>query len=468
MSQLLLAIDEGTSSARAIVFTSQGEIVGLGRRSFSLYYPHSGWVEQDAEEVWQAQYEALQEALQTASAKPGDIAAIGVTNQRETTIAWNPSTGKPYTKAIVWQDRRTADMCSQLSQHREKVRQKTGLVIDPYFSATKIAWLLREGGVPADALFGTVDSWLLYNLTGKAATDVSNASRTMLWNLHMKQWDEELLSLFGIQQHNLPPVQPSGSFFGEAKLGGKPIPILSVLGDQQAALYGHGAYSPGQAKNTYGTGCFLLKNIGTQPLPAPEGLITTVAWQKEGEPVYYAWEAAIFNAAVALQWLEQIGILRSYSELDSLQGSAGDVYFVPAFTGLGAPYWDPYARGIIVGLTRETSRTTLLLAALEAIAYQSAEAIELFGDIDILYVDGGVSVNEHLMQLQADLAGCKVLRPVHGEVTAWGVAAMAGQVAGLSVGPLQPARTWSPQGPRRSLDRWKEAVRRAQHWALPA
>lgn len=463
----LLAIDEGTSSARAIVFTPQGEIVGLGRRSFPSYYPQPGWVEQDPDEIWEAQYEAVSEALQVAGVSPSAIVAVSITNQRETTIAWDKTSGRPYGRAIVWQDRRTADYCASLAPKAAFLREKTGLVPDPYFSASKMRWMLKEGGIPPTAAFGTVDSWLLYKLTGKHLTDVSNASRTLLFGLRSLAWEEKLLTLFGVPRESLPEVRPSGSFFGETTLWGARWPILAVLGDQQAALYGHGAYEPGQAKNTYGTGCFILKNVGSEPLPAPAGLLTTVAWQVEGEAATYAWEAAIFNAAAALQWLEQMGLLRDYAELDTFQGSAGEVFFVPAFTGLGAPYWDPYARGLIIGLTRETSRETLLLAALEAIAYQSAEALELFGEFQELYVDGGVSVNAYLMQFQADLMGRPVVRPIHGEVTAWGAAALAGRQAGLTVGRLPVAQRFLPQQQGRSLARWKEAVARARQWARP-
>ncbi|MEN3040401.1 MAG: glycerol kinase GlpK [Bacteroidia bacterium] len=465
MSRYLLAIDEGTSSARAIVFSAQGEILGLGRRSISLYYPHPGWVEQDAEELWAAQHDAISEALKAAGVSASDIAAIGITNQRETTIAWNPETGKPYTRAIVWQDRRTAPLCEQLKVHEAYFRERTGLVIDPYFSATKIAWLLSEGGVPRQAQFGTVDAWLLYKLTGRAQTDVSNASRTLLFDIHSLKWEKSLQERIGLPDIRLPEVRPSGSFYGETRLWGSAIPIYAVLGDQQAALYGHGAFRPGETKNTYGTGCFILKNIGSTAVSAPEGILTTIAWQIEGEPVVYAWEAAIFSAAAALQWLEQVGLLHDYRELDSLSGQAGEVFFVPAFTGLGAPYWDPYARGLIIGLTRETDRQTLLLAALEAIAYQSADALEAFGSIDTLYVDGGVSVNAHLMQLQADLIGRPVERPIHGEITAWGVAALAGRMAGLTVEKLPIQHRWMPRQTTTKLHKWRAAVQRALRWA---
>lgn len=464
---LLLAIDEGTSSARAIVFTPEGQVVGIGRRPVPLSYPHPGWVEQDPEALWQAQYEAVQEALQAASVLPNRIVAVGLTNQRETMVAWDRSTGRPYGPAIVWQDRRTAPYCEALQPQKALLRQKTGLLPDPYFSATKIQWMLREGGVPPTAHFGTVDSWLLFKMTGQARTDASNASRTLLFDLHTLSWDAGLCELFGVSLPSLPPVQPSGSFFGETSLWGARWPILAVLGDQQAALYGHGAFEAGQTKCTYGTGAFVLKNIGSTPLPSPEGLLTTVAWQKEGRPPVYAWEAAIFSAAAALQWLEKLGLLADYRELDSLEGSAGEVFFVPAFTGLGTPYWDPYARGLIIGLERDTDRQTLLLAALEAIAYQTADALELFGDISELRVDGGVSQNDLLMQLQADLTGRRVLRPAHGEVTAWGAAALAGRQAGLPVQPLKAIAHWEPRPRPHALDRWREAVRRAQGWARP-
>lgn len=462
---LLLALDEGTSSARAIVFSLQGEILGLGRRPVELYYPQPGWVEQDPEALWQAQYEAVQEALQAAGVKPFAIAAVGLTNQRETTIAWDPHTGKPYGPAIVWQDRRTADFCATLAPQADWLRQKTGLLPDPYFSASKIGWMLREGGIPPSARFGTVDSWLLYRMTGQHVTDVSNASRTLLLNLHTLEWDEELLSFFGIARESLPQVRPSGAWYGETSVWGSKMPIWAVLGDQQAALYGHGAHQPGQAKNTYGTGCFILKNIGSAPLPAPPGLLTTVAWKRGDEPAIYAWEAAIFSAAAALQWLEQLGLLTDYAELDRLAPKPHEVYFVPAFTGLGAPYWDPYARGLLIGLTRETDRLTLLQAALEAIAYQSADALGLFGPIEALYVDGGVSRNPYLMQLQADLLQRPLLRPIHGEVTAWGAASLAGQMAGLAPASLPIAAHYEPRSTSLSLERWREAVRRAQNWA---
>ena len=461
-----LAIDEGTSSARAIVFSEAGEILAIGRRNFSLYYPQPGWVEQEAEEIWQAQYEAVQEALRGAGLTPERIAAVGITNQRETVVAWDRKTGRPLHRAIVWQDRRTADRCTVLKPHEPALRQKTGLVVDPYFSATKVEWLLKEAGIPPTAAFGNIDSWLLYKMCGIHATDVSNASRTLLYNLHTHAWDEELLALFNVPKESLPVVYPSGAFYGETAVWGGKMPVWGVIGDQQAALYGHGCQAPGQAKNTYGTGCFLLKNIGPKPALPPDGLLLTVAWQVGKGEVVYAWEGAVFSAAAALQWLEKIGLLSDYKALDTLEGPGREVFFVPAFTGLGAPYWDPYARGLIIGLTRDTEVKDLLLSALEAMAYQSAEVLELMGEISELRVDGGVSVNPYLMQFQADISGVPIVRAVHAEVTAWGAASLAAHAAGLPAASLGGKERFIPRPQAASrLERWKAAVHRAMHWA---
>ena len=461
-----LAIDEGTSSARAIVFSGAGEILAIGRRNFSLYYPQPGWVEQEAEEIWQAQYEAVQEALRGAGLTPERIAAVGITNQRETVVAWDRKTGRPLHRAIVWQDRRTADRCTALKPHEPALRQKTGLVVDPYFSATKVEWLLKEAGIPPTAAFGNIDSWLLYKMCGIHATDVSNASRTLLYNLHTHAWDEELLALFNVPKESLPVVYPSGAFYGETAVWGGKMPVWGVIGDQQAALYGHGCQAPGQAKNTYGTGCFLLKNIGPKPALPPDGLLLTVAWQVGKGEVVYAWEGAVFSAAAALQWLEKIGLLSDYKALDTLEGPGREVFFVPAFTGLGAPYWDPYARGLIIGLTRDTEVKDLLLSALEAMAYQSAEVLELMGEISELRVDGGVSVSPYLMQFQADISGVPIVRAVHAEVTAWGAASLAAHAAGLPAASLSGKERFIPRPQAASrLERWKVAVHRAMHWA---
>jgi glycerol kinase len=461
-----LAIDEGTSSARAIVFSEAGEILAIGRRNFSLYYPQPGWVEQEAEEIWQAQYEAVQEALRGAGLTPERIAAVGITNQRETVVAWDRKTGRPLHRAIVWQDRRTADRCTALKPHEPALRQKTGLVVDPYFSATKVEWLLKEAGIPPTAAFGNIDSWLLYKMCGIHATDVSNASRTLLYNLHTHAWDEELLALFNVPKESLPVIYPSGAFYGETAVWGGKMPVWGVIGDQQAALYGHGCQAPGQAKNTYGTGCFLLKNIGPKPALPPDGLLLTVAWQVGKGQVVYAWEGAVFSAAAALQWLEKIGLLSDYKVLDTLEGPGREVFFVPAFTGLGAPYWDPYARGLIIGLTRDTEVKDLLLSALEAMAYQSAEVLELMGEISELRVDGGVSVNPYLMQFQADISGVPIVRAVHAEVTAWGAASLAAHAAGLPAASLSGKERFIPRPQAASrLERWKAAVHRAMHWA---
>jgi len=461
-----LAIDEGTSSARAIVFSEAGEILAIGRRNFSLYYPQPGWVEQEAEEIWQAQYEAVQEALRGAGLTPERIAAVGITNQRETVVAWDRKTGRPLHRAIVWQDRRTADRCTALKPHEPALRQKTGLVVDPYFSATKVEWLLKEAGIPPTAAFGNIDSWLLYKMCGIHATDVSNASRTLLYNLHTHAWDEELLALFNVPKESLPVIYPSGAFYGETAVWGGKMPVWGVIGDQQAALYGHGCQAPGQAKNTYGTGCFLLKNIGPKPALPPDGLLLTVAWQVGKGEVVYAWEGAVFSAAAALQWLEKMGLLSDYKALDTLEGPGREVFFVPAFTGLGAPYWDPYARGLIIGLTRDTEVKDLLLSALEAMAYQSAEVLELMGEISELRVDGGVSVNPYLMQFQADISGVPIVRAVHAEVTAWGAASLAAHAAGLPAASLGGKERFIPRPQAASrLERWKAAVHRAMHWA---
>jgi len=461
-----LAIDEGTSSARAIVFSEAGEILAIGRRNFSLYYPQPGWVEQEAEEIWQAQYEAVQEALRGAGLTPAQIAAVGITNQRETVVAWDRKTGRPLHRAIVWQDRRTADRCTALKPHEPALRQKTGLVVDPYFSATKVEWLLKEAGIPPTAAFGNIDSWLLYKMCGIHATDVSNASRTLLYNLHTHAWDEELLALFNVPKESLPVIYPSGAFYGETAVWGGKMPVWGVIGDQQAALYGHGCQAPGQAKNTYGTGCFLLKNIGPKPALPPDGLLLTVAWQVGKGEVVYAWEGAVFSTAAALQWLEKIGLLSDYKVLDALEGPGREVFFVPAFTGLGAPYWDPYARGLIIGLTRDTEVKDLLLSALEAMAYQSAEVLELMGEISELRVDGGVSVNPYLMQFQADISGVPIVRAVHAEVTAWGAASLAAHAAGLPAASLSGKERFIPRPQAASrLERWKAAVHRAMHWA---
>lgn len=461
-----LAIDEGTSSARAIVFSEAGEILAIGRRNFSLYYPQPGWVEQEAEEIWQAQYEAVQEALRGAGLTPERIAAVGITNQRETVVAWERKTGRPLHRAIVWQDRRTADRCTALKPHEPALRQKTGLVVDPYFSATKVEWLLEEAGIPPTAAFGNIDSWLLHKMCGIHATDVSNASRTLLYNLHTHAWDEELLALFNVPKESLPVIYPSGAFYGETAVWGGKMSVWGVIGDQQAALYGHGCQAPGQAKNTYGTGCFLLKNIGPKPALPPDGLLLTVAWQVGKGEVVYAWEGAVFSAAAALQWLEKMGLLSDYKALDTLEGPGREVFFVPAFTGLGAPYWDPYARGLIIGLTRDTEVKDLLLSALEAMAYQSAEVLELMGEISELRVDGGVSVNPYLMQFQADISGVPIVRAVHAEVTAWGAASLAAHAAGLPAASLSGKERFIPRPQAASrLERWKAAVHRAMHWA---
>lgn len=467
----LLAIDEGTSSARAIIFDLQGRILSLGRKNFSLIYPHPGWVEQDPEEVWQAQHEAILEALNSASLSPSQIEAVGITNQRETTVVWDKSTGKPLHNAIVWQDRRTADRCQTLMQEKGKeIQARTGLRVDPYFSATKMEWLQKHVELPPSAIFGTMDSWLLWKLLGIHATDVTNASRSLLWNLHTHEWDHELLEIFGLSQERLPHVYPSAHLYGICTTYGAPWEIRGVIGDQQASLLGQGCLREGMAKNTYGTGSFFLKNIGNQPLPAPKGLLTTVAWQAPTGEMYYAWEGAVFTAAAALQWLEKVGLLSSYQELDALseKDAQPGLFFVPAFTGLGAPHWDPYARGLIIGIGADTSRANLLTAALEAIAYQTAEVINLAQPISALRVDGGVSVNPYLLRLQANLIGVPIEPSVHSEATAWGAALLAGWHKGLLQPQTNPPML-PPIYPTENLshlvEMWEKAVQRARSWA---
>ncbi|MGQ9863619.1 MAG: FGGY family carbohydrate kinase [Bacteroidia bacterium] len=466
----LLAIDEGTSSARAVIFDLQGKILSLGRKNFSLSYPSPGWVEQDPEEVWQAQHEAILEALNLASLSPNQIEAIGITNQRETTVVWDKLTGEPLYNAIVWQDRRTASRCQILMQEKgEIIQARTGLPVDPYFSATKIEWLQQQVALPPSAIFGTMDSWLLWKLLGIHATDVTNASRTLLWNLHTHQWDEELLTVFGLSQEKLPHVYPSAHLYGICRAYGAPWEIRGVIGDQQAALLGQGCLKEGMAKNTYGTGSFFLKNIGTRPLPAPMGLLTTIAWETPTGERFYAWEGAVFTAAAALQWLERIGLLTTYHELDNLseKDSQPGLFFVPAFTGLGAPYWDPYARGLIIGIGADTSRENLLTAALEAIAYQTAEVINLAQPISALRVDGGVSVNPYLLRLQANLVGVPIEPSFHPEATAWGAALLAGWHKGIlqpQIHPSTPTPIYPTENLSSSMKMWKNAVQRAQNW----
>ncbi len=475
---MILALDEGTTSARTLAFAPDGRVLALSQEEFPQSYPQPGWVEHDAEEIWAAQKRTLDFVVGQVGA--GSVAAIGITNQRETVVVWDAKTGRPLAPAIVWQCRRTSALCRQLRDEGVEpwVRERTGLLLDPYFSGTKMRWLLenipglREKARRGEARFGTVDSFLLWRLTGGRvhATDATNASRTQLMDLKTRQWDDELLSLFGVPRESLPLILPSDGDFGTTILAGREVPIRAVLGDQQAALYGQGCFSPQMAKNTYGTGCFLLKNVGENLPTPPDGLLATLAWEKSGQGPIYALEGAVFVAGAAVQWLRDgLGILESAGESEALARSVSDtggVSFVPAFTGLGAPYWNPDVRGLICGLTRGTTRAHLVRAALEAIAHQSADLVEAMGGIARLRVDGGAANNDLLLQLQADFLGVPVERTATTELTAWGVARLAAEAVGLTIDAQQLAPTvFSPtlEASARQQARiaWHDAVQRA-------
>jgi glycerol kinase len=491
----VLALDQGTTSSRAIVFDLEGRPLAQAQQEFTQHFPQPGLVEHDPLEIWQSQLQTAREAIRRSGVAPTEIVALGITNQRETVVLWERATGKPVHRAIVWQDRRTAGLCEELKQHGYEgaFRQKTGLLLDPYFSGTKLKWLLdevpglRERAGKGELCFGTVDSWLIYNLTGGQvhATDVSNASRTLLFNLQTLEWDPHLLGVLGIPKALLPQVRPSAGVYGHtvSELLGASIPIAGVAGDQQAALFGQACFNAGMAKNTYGTGCFLLMNTGHKPVASQRGLLTTVAWQLEGEQPEYALEGSVFIAGAVVQWLRDgLGILQKSSEVEALAKSVSStdgVYLVPAFVGLGAPYWDPYARGTLVGLTRGSTKAHIARAALEAIAYQTKDvlaAMEADAGLELseLRVDGGASVNELLMQFQADILGKPVLRPQVTETTALGAA----YLAAIGVGALDRARIaerWAvgrrfePQMGEEERSRlyagWRKAVERARGWA---
>lgn len=447
----ILALDQGTTSSRAILFDKKGQIVATAQKEFTQYYPQSGWVEHDAIEIWTSQASVLAEVIVLAGISSDEIAAIGITNQRETTILWDKTTGIPLGKAIVWQDRRTAPLCDKLSKEgkEELIRNKTGLIIDAYFSATKIKWILdntegaRQKAERGQIAFGTVDSWLIWNLTGGKAhvTDVSNASRTMLYNIHTLQWDEDLLDLFEIPKSVLPEVKSSSEIYGNTtgKVLSAKIPIAGIAGDQQAALFGQMCIQKGMVKNTYGTGCFMLMNIGDKPVISNNKLITTIAW-KVGDQVQYALEGSIFIGGAVVQWLRDgLGIIGSSTEVGSLAEKVSDnggVYFVPAFTGLGAPHWDAYARGMITGLSRGTTSAHIARAALESIAFQTMEVLKAMEAdagtaIKELRVDGGATVDNLLLQIQANVLDKKVVRPRITETTALGAAYLAGLAVGF-------------------------------------
>jgi glycerol kinase len=462
---VILAIDQGTSGTTCLVFDVGGELVGRGHREFTQHFPRPGWVEHDAEEIWRVTQAVAGDALEDAGVGEGELAAVGITNQRETVVVWDPATGEPLHRALVWQDRRTAPRCAELraAGWEELVRERTGLVLDPYFSATKIEWLLanvdglRKRVRDGRAVFGTIDAWLVFKLTGEFATDPSNASRTLLYDIVRGAWDGELLDLFGVPERALPEVRPSAGAFGRTRpeaLHGHAAVVAGVAGDQQAALFGQACLDAGMGKNTYGTGSFVLINAGAKPPPAARGLLTTVAWGI-GERVVYAVEAAIFVTGAAVQWLRDgLGVIGAAAETEGLAASLDSndgVYFVPALTGLGSPHWDPYARGTIVGLTRGTGRAHLARAALEAIAFQTVDAIRAIettgaGVLTELRADGGASVNAWLMQFQADVLGVPVVVPATPETTALGAASLAAVGAGL----------WTLDGVRTG---WRERAR---------
>lgn len=492
--QRILALDQGTTSSRAIVFDQHGQIVTVAQREFEQIYPRPGWVEHDPKEIWSSQAGVATEALTRAGMRAEDVAAIGITNQRETTIVWDRASGEPVYNAIVWQDRRTAGHCDRLKEagHEALIREKTGLVIDAYFSATKVAWILdnvegaRERAERGELAFGTVDSWLIWNLTRGAThvTDVTNACRTMVYNIHTRDWDQELLELLTIPRSMLPEVRSSSEVYAQTsgELFARQIPIAGIAGDQQAALFGQMCVEEGMVKNTYGTGCFMLLNTGTEAVPSKNQLVTTIAWQL-GDRVEYALEGSIFVAGAVVQWLRDgLGIIRSASEVEELARSVpdnGGVYLVPAFTGLGAPHWDQYARGSISGLTRGATAGHLARAALEGIAYQVADVLRAMeADSGIaaseLRVDGGAAANDLLMQFQSDILQIPVVRPKTVETTALGAAYLAGLAVGYWQGlddirsQWQTDRRFEPEMPAARVEQlrtgWERALDRARGW----
>jgi glycerol kinase len=493
MKRFILALDQGTTSSRAILFDEDGIIHGVSQREFTQIFPQPGWVEHDPIEIWESQLAVAEEVIKTHSISAEQIAAIGITNQRETTVVWDKNTGMPIYNAIVWQDRRTASICERLKNEglTEYISYETGLVIDAYFSGTKINWILdnvdgaRAKANKGDLLFGTIDTWLLWKLThGKVhATDYSNASRTLIYNIRSLKWDAKMLKTLDIPDNMLPSVQPSSGLFGhtDVSLFGKEIPIAGIAGDQQAALFGQVCWQPGMAKNTYGTGCFMLMNTGEKCIRSNNGLLTTIAWGLE-DKVYYALEGSVFNAGAAVQWLRDgLGIIQSSKESEEIAFSVtdtGGVYLVPAFTGLGAPYWDMYARGSISGLTRGTTRAHIVRATLESLAYQTRDVLDIMSTesgitLSDLRVDGGASANNFLMQFQADQLHAKVERPKIIETTALGAAYLAGLAVGLWTkdqinAQWQKERTFIPSPDTSIADKlyqgWKKAVERSRNW----
>lgn len=496
MKDFILAIDQGTTGTTVLLFDRSGSIRGKACSEFTQHYPCPGWVEHDAEEIWTVTLKGIREALEDAQAGPETIQGIGITNQRETSLLWQRGDGKPIGRAIVWQDRRTAPLCEELNREGLEPlwQEKTGLLIDPYFSGTKIHWMLeqnpglRQRATGGQIAFGTIDSWLLWKLTGgnRHATDVSNASRTLLYNIREMRWDQDILARLNIPEAILPEVKPSSFIYGETDphvFFGHRIPIAGIAGDQQAALFGQTCFKPGSIKNTYGTGSFLLMNTGTRPALSRERLLTTIAWKIGYEPAEYALEGAIFVTGAALQWLRDgLGILENADESESMarsiDGNEG-VYFVPALTGLGAPHWDPYARGTILGITRGTKRAHLVRAALESIAYQTRDVVlamqrESGIPLQALRADGGAAANGFLMQFQADLLDVPVEVPSIAETTALGAAYLAGLATGFWSGRReleahwQRARRYEPRMDAAERDRlyshWQEALSRAKRW----
>jgi len=490
----ILALDQGTTSSRSILFDRTGSIVGLAQKEFKQHYPQPGWVEHDAHEIWETQLGTLVEVLAKGRIQPQQIAAIGITNQRETTVIWDRATGEPIAPAIVWQDRRTAEFCDTIRSQGKAplLQEKTGLILDAYFSATKIKWLLdhtpgaREKANKGELAFGTMDCWLIWKLSnGKVhATDVTNASRTLLYNIHQLEWDKELLELFDIPASLLPTVVASSGVLGNCEvIPGHSIPIAGVAGDQQAALFGQLCVDPGMVKNTYGTGCFMLMNTGEKAIHSTNNLLTTIAWQVEGK-TEYALEGSVFIGGAVVQWLrDQLKVIHSAPDIEKLASTVPDsqgVYVVPAFAGLGAPYWNAYARGTIFGLTRGSNQAHIARAALESIAYQSADllrAMQADASIPILElrVDGGATVNDLLMQFQSDLLNCQVVRPIVTETTALGAAYLAGLAVGYWQNKEELRSLWKsdhvfkptidPATRNNLVQGWQRAVKASIVWA---
>ena len=481
---MILAIDQGTTGTTCIVFDADGRPTGRGYSEFEQHFPRAGWVEHDANEIWDVTRRVAREALEDAGAAGDDLQGIGITNQRETVVAWDPRTGDPLHRALVWQDRRTAARCDELrAQGREPLfRERTGLVLDPYFSGTKIEWLIKQAQVDGRAAFGTIDSWLVHKLTGRHATDYSNAAQTLLFNIHELEWDAELCDLLGVDPRSLPEPLPSAHVYGETTEFGGSVPVAGIAGDQQAALYGQACHEPGLGKNTYGTGSFLLQNAGGQPPLLERGVLTTIAWGVE-DRVDYAVEASVFVTGAAVQWLRDgLGVIERAEETEGLaRGLDGNdgVYFVPALTGLGSPHWDPYARGTIVGLTRGTGRAHLARAALESIAYQTSDAVKATQlasgvRLEALKADGGATANGWLMQFQADVLAVPVIVPEVAETTALGAAYLAGVATGAWT-ERQTREMWREaaryepsmsDGEReRLLGEWGRAIERSRRWA---